>query len=92
MALFRKKNKIQLLALKTIVARAIYHKADFPTVDITVTVADRDEQRRSDLTEVIISMTLWEAAQMAQQLHNAVSAGNLVMPHRPIHVPWGGDN
>lgn len=92
MAIFRRKNKLQLTALKGIAGRAIYQAHDFPTIDLTFTVADDDTKKRSDLTEVTISMTLWEAARVTQELHNQVSAGQMVLPKKPINVPWAEGN
>lgn len=89
MAFFRRKNKIQVSALKAVAGRAIYQAHDFPTIDLIFTVADDDTKKRSDLTEITVSMTLWEAARVTQELHNQVSAGQMVLPKRPINVPWG---
>lgn len=89
MGLFRKKTKVQLTSLQSVATRAIYHNQVFPTIDFTVKVKDDDEARRSDITEVTISMTLWEAARITQELHNAVSAGQMVLPRKPLNVPWG---
>lgn len=90
MAIFRKKNKLQLLGLKAVAAKAIHQERDFPTIDLTITVADKDGAKRSDLTEVTFSMTLWEASQVTQQLMYAVSTGQrFSQPRMPINIPWG---
>ena len=89
MGIFRKKTKLQITNVKAIAARAIYQNHDFPTIDVTMTAQDVDNARRAGLTEVTASMTLWEAAKLTQQLHNAVSAGQMTLPKKPVNVPWG---
>ena len=89
MGLFRKKTKIQLVNVKSQAARATYHPNNFATVDLKTLVADTDDARRADVTEVTITMSIWEAAKLIQQLQNAVFAAKTTLPRAPISVPWG---
>lgn len=90
MGLFKNKKKLQLTNLKASVTRAIYQNRDFPTIDITFKVADDDEARRSDTTEVTISMTLWEANEFVKEALRVVSnTTRLQLPKEAINIPWG---
>lgn len=89
MGIFRKKTKIQVWALKAAASRAIYNHRDLPTIDVTVTVADNDADKRSDLTEITISLTAWEAGQLAGQLSNSVNAILPMIKPTAAHGNWG---
>ncbi len=90
MGLFKNKKKLQLVNVKATTTRAVYQHKDFPTIDITFKVADDDEARRSDTTEVTISMTLWEANEFVKQAMLIVTnTTRLQLPKSAINIPWG---
>ena len=91
MAIFRRKNKLQLIHLRSVVTKAVYAQNDFPTIDLTITVKDDDNAKvRSDLTEVTVSMNLFEATQLLRELQLKVTnATRLYTPHNAINIPWG---
>ena len=90
MGIFRNKNKLQLVSLRAYATRAVYQNNDFPTIDLTFVVKDADDKKRSDLTEVTVSMTLWEANEVCRDLLRIVTnTSRLSRPQAAIAIPWG---
>ena len=87
MGIFRKRNKIQLTHLKSHAVKVVYQEHDFPTIDLIFEV--KDETGKTELTEVTISMTLWEANEMCKDFLRTVSnTTRLQVPRTALAVPW----
>lgn len=96
MAIFRKKNHIQLVGLKGQVVTAVYQPNDFPTIDMILEVEEQayDKKgrplKKTGLTSVTVSMTIFEANELLKKFQLQVTnATRLVAPRNAINIPWG---
>lgn len=94
--LFRKKNKIQVVGLAGSFVTAVYQPNDFPTIDLILTVEEQayDKKgrplKRSDITEITVSMTIFEANELLKKFQLIVTnTTRLVTPRNAINIPWG---
>lgn len=86
MGLFRRKKQIQLTAIKGVASKILFDRKSEPMIELKFQVED-DETHK--LTEVIITMTLWEAGRVSNNLVNAYStAAGAVIPRATPRIPW----
>lgn len=77
------------------VVRAKYQERDFPLIEMTIKVEgalegkNRRRAKPTDVTEVVLTMTLWEANELLRQFQLQVSnATRLSTPRNAIAVPF----
>ena len=98
MAIRRTNSKILADYVAGSIARAKYQEHDFPLIELTMQIEDGVEIKRGRLgrkkepvpqTEIVVTMTLWEATQLLKQFQLQVSnATRLVLPKNAIAVPF----
>lgn len=98
MAIWRNKNKLLLDAVKHSITTATYQDGDFPLIELKLRVNNGEEGKRkrgsrknkpSDVEEVILTMTLFEANELLKHFQLIVSnTTRLYQARSAINIPW----
>lgn len=98
MAIWRNKNKLLLDSVKHSITTATYQDGDFPLIELKLRVTNGEEGKKkrgskknkpSDVEEVILTMTLFEANELLKHFQLIVSnTTRLYQARSAINIPW----
>lgn len=98
MAIWRRRNKLQVNQVRHSITTATYQDGDFPLIELKLRVTHGEEgankkgSRRntpSEIEEIILTMTLFEANEMLQHFQLIVSnTTRLYQARSAINIPW----